>query len=102
MGWFDKQIREIKESDQEAFEDSIFRMATVILGSRDSGTAEDDRILTKAAVDEIVKYYHFKPVEVPAQVKDADEALAILSENGISPYILGKITKGTHKVILHE
>lgn len=75
MGWFDKQIREIKESDQEAFEDSIFRMATVILGSRDSGTAEDDRILTKAAVDEIVKYYHFKPVEVPAQVKDADEAL---------------------------
>ncbi len=34
--------------------------------------------------------------------EDADEALAILSENGISPYILGKITKDTRKVILHE
>ena len=75
MGWFDRQIREIKEKDQEAFEDSIFKMATVILGRGDSGTAEDARILTKAAVDEIVKYYHFKPTEVPAQIKDEEEAL---------------------------
>lgn len=31
MGWFDEQIRQRKESDQDIFEDSIFRMASVVL-----------------------------------------------------------------------
>ena len=28
MGWFDEQIRQRKLSDQEVFEESIFRMAS--------------------------------------------------------------------------
>ena len=32
MGWFDKQVRQRKMSDQGVFEDSIFRMASVVLG----------------------------------------------------------------------
>ena len=34
MGWFDEQIRQRKGSDQEVFEDSIFRLASVVLGRR--------------------------------------------------------------------
>jgi len=75
MGWFDEQIRERKQNDQEVFEESIFRMASVVLGKSRAGALNDERIVTKAAIDDILKYYHFKPVEIPGSVQDADEAL---------------------------
>lgn len=75
MGWFDRQVRQIKQSDQEAFEDSIFRMASVVLGKHESEAAGDERIITKAAIDEILKYYHYKAEDIPASVKDPDEQL---------------------------
>ena len=75
MGWFDEQIRERKERDQEVFEDSIFRMASVVLGRQKAGIADSERIITKAAIDEILKYYHYKPAEIPDTIKDPDEQL---------------------------
>ena len=75
MGLFDEQVRQIKKNDQEAFEESIFQMASVVLGRRDSGEAADDRILTSIALDEILKYYHFKPIEIPSVIKDREERI---------------------------
>ncbi len=75
MGWFDEQIRERKERDQEVFEESIFRMASVVLGRQKAGAADSERIITKEAIDEILKYYHYKPAEIPESVKDPDEQL---------------------------
>ena len=75
MGWFDEQIRQRKASDQEVFEDSIFRMASVVLGRQGAGLLEDERIITKAAIDEILKYYHFKLAEIPESITDGDEQL---------------------------
>ncbi len=75
MGWFDEQIRQRKESDQEVFEDSIFRMASVVLGKQGTGILNDERIITKAAIDDILKYYHYKPAEIPESVSDPEEQL---------------------------
>ena len=75
MGWFDEQIRQRKENDQEVFEDSIFRMASAVLGKQQAGLLRDERIITKEAIDEILKYYHYKPAEIPDSVKDPDEQL---------------------------
>jgi len=75
MGWFDEQIRQRKQNDQDVFEESIFRMASVVLGKSQAGALDDKRIITKAAIDDILKYYHYKPVDIPASVDDADEAL---------------------------
>ena len=75
MGWFDKQVREIKQNDQSAFEESVFGMASVILGKHDSGVADDERTITKAAIDDVLKYFHFKPVDIPNSVDDPDEQL---------------------------
>ena len=75
MGWFDKQIREVKQNDQKAFEDSILQMAAVVLNDKKAEKTRDERIVTKEAADEILKYYGFTPVDVPQTVKDADEAL---------------------------
>ena len=47
MGWFDEQIRQRKESDQDIFEDSIFRMASVVLGKRGAGLLNNERLITK-------------------------------------------------------
>ena len=40
MGWFDEQIRQRKLSDQEILEDSMFRMASVVLGRQRATRAE--------------------------------------------------------------
>ena len=75
MGWFDEQIRQRKLSDQELFEDSLFRMASAVLGKQRASLLDDERIITKAAIDEILKYYHYKPIEIPAEIRDLDEQL---------------------------
>ena len=75
MGWFDEQIRQRKLSDQEIFEDSLFRMASAVLGRQRAGRLDDDRIVTKAAIDEILKYYHCKSAEIPDDIRDLDEQM---------------------------
>ena len=75
MGWFDEQIRLRKQSDQDIFEDSIFRMASLVLGRQGVGALNDRRVVTKAAIDEVLKYYRFKPVDIPDDIEDADEQL---------------------------
>ena len=75
MGWFDEQIRQRKKKDQELFEDSMFNMAASVMGSRGAGALRDERIITKAAIDEILKYYHCKPTDVPASVKTPKDQL---------------------------
>ena len=75
MGWFDEQIRQRKLSDQEILEDSLFRMASAVLGKQRAGLLDDERIVAKAAMDEILKYYHYKPVEIPNEIREFDEQL---------------------------
>ena len=75
MGWFEKQIKQRKDLDQQLFEDSFFHAAAFIIGERTATKIGDDRIVTKQAVEEILKYYHFKPTEIPASVKDHEEQL---------------------------
>ena len=75
MGWFDEQIRQRKRSDQELFEDSLHRMASVVLGRRLAGAADDERLAAREAIDSILKYYHCRPVEIPDSVRTMDEQL---------------------------
>ena len=75
MSWFDDQIRLRKQKDQEVFEDSIFRMASVVLGRPGAGALNKERIVAKAAIGEILKHYHIKPAEIPENLTDADEQL---------------------------
>ena len=75
MGWFDEQIRQRKDNDQDVFEESILRMASAVIGSQKAGLLRDERIITKEAIDDILKYYHYKPAEIPDNIKDPDEQL---------------------------
>ena len=75
LNWFDKQIRQRKQSDQEVFEDSIVQIAAVVMGGRAADDINDERIITKNAIDDILKYYHFKPSEIPAGINDREEEM---------------------------
>ena len=75
MGWFENQIEERRSADQQLLEDSFVKIAGVVLGQRTAQKIGDERIVTKNAIDEILKYYHYKPVEVPEDVKTAEEQL---------------------------
>ena len=75
MGWFEKQIKQRSDLDQQMFEDSFFRVAGVVLGQKTASKISDDRIVTKQAIDDLLKYYHYKPVEIPKNIKTHEEQL---------------------------
>lgn len=75
MGWFENQIEERRAADQQFLEDSFVKISGVVLGKRIAEKISDERIVTKSAIDEILKYYHCKPVEIPDTVKTTEEQL---------------------------
>ena len=84
MSWFDEQIKQRKRGDQAQFEDALFEMASVVLGRRGAGTLDDERIVTRAAIDEILKYYRCKPAEIPDSVTEpADQLEYALRPHGL-------------------
>ena len=75
MGWFENQIQDRRDADQQLLEESFLRIAGVVMGEKDAQRIGDTRIITKSAIDEILKYYHYKPSELPESITDPDEQL---------------------------
>jgi len=78
MGWFDEQIKQRKQSDNDVFADSFVNIAGAVMGNRVTAALNDSRTLTKNAFDEILKYYHVKTREIPDSIKDKNEQLEYL------------------------
>ena len=74
MGWIDEQIKERKLSDQEVLEDAFMDVASVVLGKRLAGDLNDSSF-SKSAINEILKYYHYKPVDIKEKVEYFEDAL---------------------------
>jgi NHLM bacteriocin system ABC transporter ATP-binding protein len=84
MGWFDEQIKQRKQHDNDVFEDSFINIAGAVLGQKISAALNDDRQITKDAIDEILKFYHIRTREVPEHIRDMNEQLEyLLRPNGI-------------------
>ena len=75
MDIFGEQIRQRKQADQELFEDSILRMASAVVGKETAGVMASSRIVTKEAVDDILKFYRISPADIPSSIEDPDEQL---------------------------
>jgi len=78
MGWFDEQIRQRIQHDDDNFSDAFAAMAGVVMGERISRALNDDRVQAKNAIEEILKYYHVKPLELPDSIKDMNDQLEYL------------------------
>ncbi|MBO4373837.1 MAG: ATP-binding cassette domain-containing protein [Lachnospiraceae bacterium] len=84
MGWFDEQIRLRKISDEEAFTESFINIAGSVMGSKVSMLLFDERQVIKNAIDEILKYYHVKSSEIPAEITELTAQLDyVLRPHGI-------------------
>ena len=75
MGFFDDQIRQRKQGDQELFEDAILYLTSAVVGKEAAGTMRSNRVVTKEAIDDILKFYRINPVDIPSSITDPDEQL---------------------------
>ena len=83
MGWFDEQLKTRQQTDNAAFEDALGEIAGAVMGKRLT-EALDDRQLADSALDEILKYFHYKPKnrEEAEQAKNIEEQM----EYRLRPY----------------
>ena len=66
MGWFDLQIKSRIKGDQDNFENAFIDLSSVVLGkSKISAAINNDKIKTKNAIEEILKYYRAKIIDLP-------------------------------------
>ena len=93
MGWFDKQIKQRNDHDQQLFEESLLRAAGIVHGKRTATQINDEHIVARQAIDDILKYYHFKPVEFPKNLKTHEDQL----DYCLRPYGLMK-----RKIVLED
>ena len=75
MGWFDEQIRQRAQMDDELFSDAMAGMVGVIMGEKVSKALKQQRIVAQDAIGEILKYYHVKSRELPVGMEDLDDQL---------------------------
>ena len=78
MGWFDEQIRQRKQNDDDVFADSFVNMASAVMGQKVTAALRDESAVTLSAIDEILKFYHVKSREVPENITDTNEQLEYL------------------------
>ena len=73
MGWFDEQIKQRKRKDNEALQESFRQIASAVL---DKDFIEKDELAySRTAIESILKYFGYKPKELPDDVKDFGQQL---------------------------
>lgn len=84
MGWFDEQIRQRMQRDDDAFTEGFACMADAIMGQRLSDMLHGEKEKTQSAMDEILSYYRAKPRALPDSVKTtADQLEYLLRPHGM-------------------
>lgn len=97
MGLFDEQISTRKLNDETEFENAFLNIAGTVIGHKLTAAYKDEKRVAKDAIDEILKFYHINPVEVPKNISSIDEQLEyVLRPNGIMRRAV-KLNKGWHK-----
>ena len=97
MGWFDEQIKQRKQNDQDVFTDAFINIAGAVMGSRLSSALNDERQQMKNAFDEILRFYHINTKDIPDNITDRNEQLEyLLRPHGIMRRTV-TLSKGWYK-----
>ena len=70
MGWFDEQIKQRKANDSELLTESYIGIAGAVMGRKLSAALRSERLQAKSAIDEILRFYHIKPREIPDTIRE--------------------------------
>lgn len=97
MGWFDEQIRQRIENDDEAFSDAFASMACLVTNKKIINSYKDNSKIAKEAIVDILNYYHVKAMEIPENITDLNDMLEfLLRPSGIMRRSI-KLTPGWYK-----
>ncbi|RKI39396.1 NHLP bacteriocin export ABC transporter permease/ATPase subunit [bacterium D16-51] len=97
MGWFEGQIKQRMEYDDDAFQEAFVKMAGAVMGEKVTAALENDRQQVQNAMDEILKFYHVKIREYPEHLHGMNEQLEyVLRPMGIMRRTV-KLEKGWYK-----
>jgi NHLM bacteriocin system ABC transporter ATP-binding protein len=81
---YDSQIRERIAFDDKVMSEAFIDMSSIVMGERLTQALNDSRILTRNAIEEVLKYYHVLPPELPENVVNVHDQLDyILRPSGI-------------------
>lgn len=78
MGWFDEQIRQRKKNDDEVLSEAFARMAAAVLGKQFVAGEASAQATARDEMGRILQFYHVKPREIPASIRDGEEQLEFL------------------------
>lgn len=78
MGWFEEQIRQRMEYDDEMFADAFAQMANLVSSENIINSFTNKRQIAEEAIGDILKYYHVKVLEIPDAIDDINEVLEFL------------------------
>ncbi|MDO4483435.1 MAG: ATP-binding cassette domain-containing protein [Clostridia bacterium] len=78
MSWVEEQIKQRIHRDNQLYDDAMARMDAMAEGKPYTGSAPGSRELVGQAMDEILRYYHVKPPEIPDSITDTEEMLEYL------------------------
>lgn len=75
MGWFDDQIKTRIKSDTNVFEESLVGLTDAVVGENQARVMYDKRVLTRTAIEDILKYYRLKIKDIPENITDVNDQL---------------------------
>lgn len=76
MSWFSEQLKKRMRKDKEDFENSFVELSSVVLGDAAIAKAlNNDRKKTQNAIEEVLKFYNSKIIELPSKIDDMNEQL---------------------------
>jgi NHLM bacteriocin system ABC transporter ATP-binding protein len=81
MSAFDDQINQRMSLDDELFEESFLGLASVVMGKKVIAQSQDDKILLKSALDDILKFYRIKPQPIPDSMTELSQQLDFLTQS---------------------
>ena len=79
MGWFEEQIRQRVQNDDDVLSDAYARMANAISGKKKVEVLfQSDREMATRAVGEILRYYRVRARKIPEHLESSKEILDYL------------------------
>ena len=79
MGWFDEQIRQRVQNDDDVLSDAYARIANAVIGKKKIEVLfQSDREMATRAVGEILKYYRVRARKIPESMESSKEILDYL------------------------
>lgn len=79
MGWFDEQIRQRKQKDNDVFAESLDNIVNSVTGKKETSFRNNERMADQNALNEIMKFYHLKGRRISEPLSDMNEQIEYLT-----------------------